>query len=71
VGTNFAGHVIILRLRNMTAIDSTGLQALENFADRVHESGRQLILFGAREQPEIEEVPMNRGGGTASAGPHT
>ncbi len=37
----------------MTAIDSTGLQALENFADRVHESGRQLILCGAREQPEM------------------
>ena len=32
--------IIILRLRNMTAIDSTGLQALENFADRVHESGQ-------------------------------
>src|SRR6266852_4530344 len=28
--------VIILRLRNMTAIDATGLQALEQFADRVH-----------------------------------
>src|SRR6266436_2361821 len=45
--------ILILRLRNMTAIDSTGLQALENFADRVHESGRQLILCGAREQPEM------------------
>jgi len=45
--------ILILRLRNMTAIDSTGLQALENFADRVHESRRQLILCGAREQPEI------------------
>jgi sulfate permease, SulP family len=45
--------IIILRLRNMTAIDSTGLQALENLADRVHESGRQLILCGAREQPEM------------------
>jgi SulP family sulfate permease len=100
----------------MTAIDSTGLQALEKFADRVHESGRQLILCGARQQPEMrmhdaefhehvgeenichsvadaldrakivypevakqiptgppgaEEVPMNRGGGTASASPHT
>src|SRR6266700_1662688 len=43
--------LIVLGLRNMTAIDSTGLQALENFADRVHESGRQLILCGAREQP--------------------
>jgi SulP family sulfate permease len=45
--------IIILRLRNMTAIDSTGLQALENFADRVHESSRELILCGAREQPAM------------------
>src|SRR5260370_4246533 len=43
--------ILILRLRNMTAIDSTGLQALENLADLVHESGRELILCGAREQP--------------------
>ena len=43
--------IVILRLRNMTAIDSTGLQALQNFADRVHRSGRDLILCGAREQP--------------------
>jgi SulP family sulfate permease len=43
--------ILILRLRNMTAIDSTGLQALENLADQVHESGRELILCGAREQP--------------------
>jgi SulP family sulfate permease len=43
--------VVVLRLRNMTAIDATGLQALENLADIVHESGRGLILCGAREQP--------------------
>jgi SulP family sulfate permease len=43
--------VVILRLRNMTAIDATGLQALEQFADRVHSSGRGLILCGAPEQP--------------------
>ncbi|MBZ5661692.1 MAG: STAS domain-containing protein [Acidobacteriia bacterium] len=43
--------ILILRLRNMTAIDSTGLQALENLADKVHESGRELILCGAKEQP--------------------
>jgi sulfate permease, SulP family len=43
--------VVVLRLRNMTAIDATGLQALENLADAVHESGRGLILCGAREQP--------------------
>jgi sulfate permease, SulP family len=43
--------IIILRLRNMTAIDATGLQALEKLADAVHTSGRGLILCGAREQP--------------------
>jgi len=43
--------IVILRLRNMTAIDATGLQALENLADAVHGSGRGLILCGAREQP--------------------
>lgn len=43
--------VIILRLRHMTAIDSTGIQALEDFADQVHRSGRALILCGALEQP--------------------
>jgi sulfate permease, SulP family len=43
--------ILILRLRNMTAIDSTGLQALEKLSDLVHESGRELILCGAREQP--------------------
>jgi SulP family sulfate permease len=35
----------------MTVIDSTGLQALQRFADEVHASGRTLILCGAREQP--------------------
>jgi sulfate permease, SulP family len=43
--------ILILRLRNMTAIDSTGLQALEALADQVHKSRRELILCGAREQP--------------------
>jgi sulfate permease, SulP family len=43
--------VVILRLRNMTALDGTGLQALEELADKLHASGRTLILCGAREQP--------------------
>ena len=43
--------IVILRLRNMTAIDATGLLALEDLADRLHASGRHLILCGAREQP--------------------
>jgi SulP family sulfate permease len=44
-------EVVILRLRNMTAIDATGLQALEDVADALHSTGRTLILCGAREQP--------------------
>ena len=40
--------IVILRLRNMTAIDATGLRALEDLADRLHRSGRELILCGAR-----------------------
>lgn len=44
--------VLILRLRNMTAIDGTGLAALAGLADRLHDSGRALVLEGMREQPE-------------------
>ncbi|HVT11124.1 MAG TPA: solute carrier family 23 protein [Fimbriimonadaceae bacterium] len=44
--------VVILRLRNMTAIDATGLAALENLSELLHASGRHLILCGMREQPE-------------------
>jgi len=55
--------VVIIRLRNMTAIDATGLYSLEEIAKQLHASGRTLILCGAREQPaelmhqaEFEEV---------------
>jgi SulP family sulfate permease len=43
--------VVIIRLRNMTAMDATGLFALEEVARELHASGRTLILCGAREQP--------------------
>ena len=43
--------VVILRLRNMTAIDATGLRALEDLADDLHQAGRSLILCGAPKQP--------------------
>ena len=44
-------HVIILRLRDMTAIDATGLHAIEIFAKRVTEARKVLLLCGARDQP--------------------
>ncbi len=43
--------VVIVRLRNMTAIDATGVRALEDLAARLRASGRTLIVCGARPQP--------------------
>jgi sulfate permease, SulP family len=43
--------IVILRLRNMTAIDATGLGAIRELADTLHASGRTLLLCGARPQP--------------------
>ena len=43
--------VVILRLRNMSAIDATGIHAIETFSKRLHQSGRTLLLCGAMEQP--------------------
>jgi sulfate permease, SulP family len=55
--------VVILRLRNMTALDATGLFAIEEVARQLHAANRTLILCGARQQPaglihqaEFEEV---------------
>jgi len=44
-------EIVLLRLRNMTAIDATGLRALEELAEAMRRSGRCLILCGARHQP--------------------
>lgn len=43
--------IVILRLRNMTAIDATGIHAIETFAKRLRASGRTLVLCGAMDQP--------------------
>jgi SulP family sulfate permease len=43
--------IVILRLRNMTAIDATGIHAIETFAKRLRASGRTLLLCGAMQQP--------------------
>lgn len=48
---NSFAPVVILRLRNMTALDATGVHALDQFAERLRKSGRTLLLCGAREQP--------------------
>jgi len=43
--------VVIVRLRNMTAIDATGLRVLEELATKLHDSGRSLLFCGALPQP--------------------
>lgn len=43
--------VVLLRLRNMTAVDATGLRAIEELAEKLKASGRFLILCGAPPQP--------------------
>jgi sulfate permease, SulP family len=46
-------EIVVLRLRNMTALDATGLRAMEELADVLHRSGRHLLLCGARRQPAL------------------
>jgi SulP family sulfate permease len=43
--------VVILRLRNMTAIDGTGLSAIEELAADLRAKGRTLVICGAPAQP--------------------
>ena len=50
-GLDNRARVVIFRLRNMTAIDATGLRALHDAVDRLRHSGRTVIVCGAREQP--------------------
>ncbi|HET9941136.1 MAG TPA: SulP family inorganic anion transporter [Candidatus Eisenbacteria bacterium] len=45
--------IVILRLRDMTAIDATGLTAIEDLADSLRARGSTLLLCGAREQPAL------------------
>ena len=43
--------VVVFRLRNMTAIDATGLRALEDAAAALRQTGRAAVFCGARPQP--------------------
>ncbi len=48
---NQFSKIVILRLRNMTAIDGTGLHAIAGLAKRLSSQGRLLVVCGARRQP--------------------
>ena len=43
--------VLILRMRQVLAIDATGLEALEDFAHWLHSRGKHLLLCGPHSQP--------------------
>jgi len=43
--------VVILRMRNMTAVDGTGLSAIEELADDLRAKGKTLVICGAPSQP--------------------
>jgi SulP family sulfate permease len=47
------GDVVIFRLRNMTALDGTGMRALEDAATVLAASGRTAVFCGARPQPAL------------------
>lgn len=54
--------VVIVRLRNMTAIDATGLRVLEELATKLRNSGRALLFCGALPQPRklMEQAEFDR-----------
>ncbi len=45
-------QIVILRLRHMTAIDATGLHAIERLHEQITATGRSLLICGARKQPK-------------------
>lgn len=64
--------IVIFRLRNMTAIDATGLRALEETSDRLRATGRATIFCGAREQPRavMRQAGFPERVGPANVCPH-
>jgi SulP family sulfate permease len=70
-GTDLA-PIVVLRLRNMTAIDATGLRAIQDLADSLHASGRSLLLCGAPPQPAqlMDEAEFHRHVGEENILPH-
>src|SRR5436853_3998454 len=44
-------EVLILRMRKVMAMDATGLNALEDLHERLHQKGKHLILSAPHTQP--------------------
>jgi len=64
--------IVVLRLRNMTALDGTGLRAIQDFADALRTTGRTLLLCGALPQPAelMNEAEFHRHVGAENILPH-
>ncbi|HJQ79931.1 MAG TPA: SulP family inorganic anion transporter [Lacipirellulaceae bacterium] len=48
---NKFGPIVVLKVTYMSAIDGTGIHALESLATRLRDSGRSLVICGAQPQP--------------------
>jgi SulP family sulfate permease len=59
-------ETVIFRLRNMPAIDATGIRALEDAATILKASGRHVLFCGMRSQPH---AVMRRSGFVEHVGP--
>jgi SulP family sulfate permease len=64
--------IVVLRLRNMTAIDATGMRAIADLAAKLKATGRHLVLCGARRQPAkvLERAGFHEVVGAANIQPH-
>jgi len=64
--------IVVLRLRNMTALDGTGLRAIQDFSDTLRSTGRTLLLCGALPQPSrlMNEAEFHRHVGAENILPH-
>ncbi|HVQ14319.1 MAG TPA: SulP family inorganic anion transporter, partial [Vicinamibacterales bacterium] len=64
--------IVVLRLRNMTALDGTGLRAIQDFSDTLRTSGRTLLLCGALPQPAslMNQAEFHRHVGAENILPH-
>jgi len=64
--------IVVLRLRNMTALDGTGLRAIQDFSDTLRATGRTLLLCGALPQPAslMNQAEFHRHVGAENILPH-
>jgi SulP family sulfate permease len=64
--------IVVLRLRNMTALDGTGLRAIQDFADALRIHHRTLLVCGALPQPAalMNQAEFHRHVGAENILPH-